>query len=399
MNNVNQIRDWAKTLYKKAPFPVRWIISPLIFCRRSVRQLRVELCRVEGIERSSQMPLSILCGAKGQNKSFLLGLAFAGSFREQILGRVWLWNISKAIHTVGKDCSLMLIEVRKSHRKWLRACNWFFVPCWVIGEIDIPFNREVLNGDSVKSDLRRIRKNGLEYEVTRDPRRFDDFYHNMYVPHISRAHGSEAYIVPYEEKKIQFQKCDLLLVKKDDKDIAGILLRHEPAGPRLWSLGIRDGNQEYLKAGAASALFHFSIQYLAIKGFSRVKIGLSRAFLRDGVLQYKRKLSQRITEGSADGFALKVLSYTPAARAFLRNNPFLFETDGALHSAIFVDPAQTLSQKELEEIHNAHCHPGISKLVIYRLQQGDAANPDTVPPELAEHIVLRSVEDIARTSI
>jgi hypothetical protein len=39
----------------------------------------------------------------------------------------------------------------------------------------------------------------------------------MYVPHISRVHASKAYIVPYEEMRTKFQKCDLLLVKKDKK--------------------------------------------------------------------------------------------------------------------------------------------------------------------------------------
>ena len=243
-------------------------------------------------------------------------------------------------------------------------------------------------------DLRKIRVHSLEFEVTQDPKQFDDFYHNMYVPYISGAHRSSAYIVPYEQMRTKFQNGDLLLIKKQEERIAGFLIVYDKTGPRLWVSGIRDANREYVKAGAMGALYHFSFLYLKDKGFTKVKVGLSRAFSRDGVFQYKRKWSQKIAGTSRSWFALKVLSYPAPAGAFLQKTPFIFEKHGILNSAVFLDVEKPLSAKELKRIEKLNFTPGLSKLFIYHFQHSNPIKQDNATPELFERIVFCSVEDI-----
>jgi hypothetical protein len=320
--------------------------------------------------------------------NYLLGLAFGESFQERYLGRAWLWKIPKMIAEIGQDCSLVIVQVRKSQRKLLRSSNWFYIPNWVGGEIDIPRDPKVTKDSSLKSDFRRIRKHSLQFEVTQDLQRFDDFYHNMYVPQITKAHGSSGFIMSYEYMRAEFQSCDLLLVTKQKKHIAGILIAYEKSGPRLWSLGIRDSNPEYIKDGAVGALFYFSISYLHEKGFKKVNFGRSRAFLRDGVLQYKRKWSQRIVDTSQSRIALKVLSNTNPVKAFLRNNPFIFESNDDLNSAIFLVKEKELSTKDFQKIDKQYFHKGFSKLYIYCFHDCEEIMRKSIPPELSERIVM-----------
>jgi len=394
-DSVSQLIVVARKLYDKVPLRLRWIAFPLVYCYRIFWQHRLNLWLVTGDERVSRRPFSILYSANISNLKYLLGLTFGDSFKERYLGRAWLWNIPKMIAEIGQDCSLMIVQVRKSHFKLLRSSNWFYIPNWVVGEADIPRDPTVTKNSSLKSDFRRIRKNSLQYEVTQNPQRFDDFYHDMYVPQITKAHGSSAFIISYEYMRAEFQNCDLLLVTKQEKHIAGILIAYEKSVPRLWSLGVRDSNPEYIKDGAVGALFYFSMAYLRDKGFKKVKFGRSRAFLRDGVLHYKRKWNQRIVGTSKNGFALKVISCSEAVKVFLHQNPFIFESRGSLHGAIFMDEEKALTPEDFEKIDKQHFHDGLSKLFIYSLQRGDPVKQDSIPPELSERIVLRSAKDMA----
>lgn len=388
------MRSPAEALYQRIPFCFRWVFSPLVFCSRLFRQIRPDVWILSGEEQSSRIPLAVLCSAHNWGRSYLAGLIFGASFQEEYLGRAWLWNVSKMSKKTDRSCSLMLVQVSESLSRLLGKDNWFYIPGWVVGEVDIPPAPVVMNSESVKSDLRRIRKNELQFEVTREIQCFDDFYYHMYVPYITGSHGSSAYVMPYKVMRKRFRNCDLLLVEKQDQQIAGILIEYSKRGARLWSLGVLDGDPKYLKDGVVGALFHFSLLYLEGKGFSKVGFGLSKAFLRDGVLKYKRKWAQKIVGVSRDGFALKILSQTAAARSFLRHNPFMFKNCGSIHAAVFLDEETLVTPQELERIKIEYSHPGLSRLFVYLPHPSDAVKQDVVPAELSGQVVLRSLEDV-----
>ena len=81
---------------------------------------------------------------------------------------------------------------------------------------------------------------------------------------------------------------------------------------------------------------HFGLQHLQNQGYKHASLGYSRPFLHDGALQFKKKWSQRIVSGYADGFAINILSPTPAAEAFLCNNPFIYKRRGVFYAAVFL---------------------------------------------------------------
>jgi hypothetical protein len=333
----------------------------------------LDLWLVEGTEATSEQPLSVLCAGVG---SYLLDLAFGDSYRKHHAGRVWLWSLSRAVKEKGHGCALALIGVRGPYLRFVKLADSFLIPTWVRGEVDIPVGSSVLRNASVKSDIRQIRKHQFHFSITKDPRHFREFYHRMYVPYISAAHGRGAFIRPYEAMKREFDHCELLLVMKEGQSIAGILLTYEKPTPRLWSLGVRDADRRHVKEGAVTALFYFSFMHLEKNGYRVANVGLTRPFLDDGVLRYKKKWGVRIVGTSADWFVLKVLSNTPGACGFVGSHPFIFRNGDDLSGAIFVDSASASPPQELQRIYQRYSIPGVAKLGLYRVGKAGAVEID-----------------------
>jgi hypothetical protein len=344
---------------------------------------------VEGIERHSRLPLSVLCGLPGQMRNYVLGLMFEDGYRRRPIGWYWLWELPRAI-AARPECSMILTRTSESQlKRFMRAGRWIHIPEWVFGEVDLPLDARTLR--RVNGDIRRIRKHQLSYEITRDRRSFDDFYYNMYVPYISKTFGNTAYVYSYRHQKRLFHFCDLILIKQEDRVIAGQFIWYDGDDPPfLESVGIRDGDRQHVQNGAACALYHFAYQYLHEQGYRTVTVGWSKPFLNDGVLQFKRKWGEVITYHRFWGTGLMVASLTPATKSFLCNNPFIFKRDDLLYAAVFVDADKPLTADDLQEIEKDYLHAGLSGLTIYRLPSDDGSASNPAVAELPEHVELRA---------
>jgi hypothetical protein len=388
MQRLSSIAQACLSVLRAIPPALAWIASRPQAALNWLGCFRVELWRVEGEERTSGLPLSLLCAAAGTSKNYVLDLIVKEPYLQRRLGRFWLWNLAAAAGKAGADCSLIVVDTDHSHLKFADSDDWYLVPLWLFGEADLPYDAHV--SSKRKSELRRrIRRQGYEFEVTRDRERFDDFYYNMYVPYIKETHGHCAQVESYKALCEVFRQSDLLLLKNQDGFIAGTLMRYAKAEPYLWESGIRDGNRQYVQDGAAAALYHFCLEYLHGKGYQKVYFGWSRAFLRDGVLQFKKSLSQRIADSYQSGFALRVLSYTPAVNAFLVGNPFIHKRQGHLYAAVFVDGDKPLCAEEMKRIDKEYFHPGLARLYIYLLPGAKPTPPEAVPAEIAERMEIR----------
>ena len=107
--------------------------------------------------------------------------------------------------------------------------------------------------------------------------------------------------------------------------------------PRLWLLGIKDGDQSYFKEHASTACYYFASCYLQAQGYRNVHLGGSRAFLNDGVLQFKKRRGLRVLNRSEGGLVIKVISASDGLKGFFLRNPFVYVDRGELCGAIFVD--------------------------------------------------------------
>jgi hypothetical protein len=159
---------------------------------------------------------------------------------------------------------------------------------------------------------------------------------------------------------------------------------YENGEPRLWSMGVRDGDRRYLKRGALAAVYYFAFRYFTQKGFTNVGLGLSRAFLNDGVLRYKAKWGQRLVGTVPDRIAFTVVDETPASASLLQSNPFIFERSGRLYGAVFLADLDPLPADRVEGMKKEYLHEGLAKLVLF-LPRSGAPPPDL---ELPADVVL-----------
>jgi hypothetical protein len=382
---------WSDRLRATA-FPVALrLAKPLIWLRRRLWPHRVRLWRVESSAGHDQ-PLAVVGGLTDETKHFFLSRAFDGPHREVDLGTARLTDAFDPAWIRKQDCSLIVVETSQTHFRRLKQDGWFFIPIWISGTVHLPIPEEFLKRETVRSDLRKIRREQFEYEITHDEARFNDFYHHMHLPYIRKTHGGAACLDSYAEKRRLSADYDLLLVRQRGQDIAGMLIIHEPAGPRLWSLGVREDGVDHVKDGVLAALYHFSFEHLAARGFKCVNLGSSRAFLHDGVLNFKRKLSQTIAHGSWWGMAFKVSSLTPGTKDFLQKTPFVFLADEQLQGAVFTE--DELSLEKIQKLEKDYLHPGLARLIIYSFRPVENMNP--LSPSLAERIEIRPATDLVR---
>jgi len=349
------MRDIGKEIYHKIPASLRWFFWPVRLLFRLIDISKLDLWILNGEEITSHQELSIAYAGTEINRNYIIKLAYDNSFNEKYLGRVWLWKIFDVVREKSPNCSLMVIAVDKLLWRWFRKRTYFNVPFWVLSLADISLGNSLLQKNlSVRSDIRRIRKNKLSFEITHDSCHFDNFYCNMYKPYIAAVYGNRAIIHPYDDIKREFENGELLLIKKENQHIAGLLLVYQKMQTRPRFLGVKDGNFDYVKEGAIGAIYYFLTRYLKEKGYKRADFGLSRPFLKDGVLCYKRKWGGRqiSTSPQVDGaYYVEPLANTPGLRAFLLNNPFVFIDKGKINAAVFVDRDDSFSQEELEEIY------------------------------------------------
>jgi len=387
-----------KTIHEKIPAGLRRILLRNEFVRRIwmiVNTLILNVWVITGQEILSKQELAIIYIGSEEHKNFLAKLAFGNSYKENYIGITCLWRIFKTVKTHGHFCSLMVAQVPKSTVILFGKKKCFYIPLWVEGEVDISVDiPRLINNESLKSDIRRIKRSKLHFELTHELSQFHNFYYNMYLPYITKAHGNTAIIMKYDSMKKEFKKCDLLFIKKEKEYIAGVLITYTKNVARLWSLGVKDGNLEYIKDGAVGAIFYFSFLHLKEKGFRRVNVGGSRPFYNDGILWYKKKWSQKIVGKHQIGFLIKPLSMTVGIMGFFLNNPFIFVHKNLFNGALFAEAGRSFSREDFQKFYKNYYLTGISKLFIYQFEQVPCGRRQAVPPELSDKITICSADSL-----
>jgi hypothetical protein len=319
--------------------------------RERVRLFRPTVWCIEGTERHTGCPLKIIYAGRKIHQRYFSHIAFGDGPHREALGRTWTWRVARFLRN-HPDADMLITETSAAYFEKFAAREDFFIPLWVEGQIFHSRLDRHLRG-SLRDDLRKVRKHGYSYEITRDPEKLRMFHHEMYEPYISMVHGDRAALMSLDALLSKAGHADLLLVRCAEDYVAGGVFLYEGGAVRTWSLGIRHGNHAHVRKGAIAALYYYKILYLKEQGYDSFNAGASRAFLRDGALQYKRKWGMTLTGPRPGGFWLRRLSQSPGVLAFLVNNPFIYARDNTLHGMAYsVDAAPTEeTSRQLGKLH------------------------------------------------
>jgi len=251
-------------------------IFPLRMLVRGFTCLCFEVYRIDGKERQFYFITSF------KFDSYLIE-QFCTNAKITKTGELYAWNLRRFIR--AQDTSI--IDMHK-----------YLAPFFRDGLITAPWVKQVLDLQiPTEQILRHIRERkkitGFQVEISRDIRDLKNFYEKIYAPYILKRYPN-ASIVDFEtfDEYLLKKSGELLIIKKNGLPVGGAccVLIHQTY---YWRInGLID--ERFLKEGAMAAIYYFSIQRAKERKARSIDFGMSRPFLSDGVLSYKRKWQAKI---------------------------------------------------------------------------------------------------------
>ena len=333
---------------------------------RLVRNLKFNVYILSGKD-PQERPFSLMYVGHEGNRNYLARMVLGDNHKTIESLKIWLWSLKGEIGRKRKSCDLIVMEDSERVRRFIDPKEMLVVPTWIGWKADISdeISAIVKRDRSLQSDIRRIRKNKLTFEVAKDEVDFEEFYQKMYLPYITSVHGDRASLTAYDKMKNHFPECDLIVVRRGKEKMGGMLIQYNNEMPRLWSIGVMDARLDYLKAGVIGALYYFSIIHLKKQGHSKVHYGATRAFLNDGVLRYKKKWGIQVANPPKQTFLIRIESVSSKLKAFLLNNPFIHVEKDSLQAAVFIDNAELPTGPEIQRLRKDYFLNGLSGLNLY----------------------------------
>jgi hypothetical protein len=378
-----------RKIYHNLPYILKKVFIPLTFAVSLIYSFRIKHWLLTGEEKSSGNELVFTYAGNEWNKNYFAGLAFRGSYSEKYLGVKWLWQINGEKQNSHPYSAMLVREIPANIAFLFQNNRDFQIPNMINLETEIPENitslldsrsvdSSLLKNRSLKSDLTRIKRNKLAFEVTEELSHLTDFYHNMYIPYTKKSHDNKAVYTTIEWIRQQYKPWDLLFIKQGDKRSGGILLSYRENKGHLKLMGIVDGDVQLLQDGITGALYYFSLCHIREKGYKIAVLGYTRPFLKDGVLRYKKRWRPRIEGTFNRRFILRVLSIGPGVKSFLINNPFVYIEGSKLKGAVFTGNDRESEDAGSNAIYSNYYIDGLSEIYRYRIMDA-GLTPELIP--------------------
>jgi len=327
---------------------------------------------LKGKEKKSGESLNALISGKDNAVAFFSDLLYSGQPSKTDLGKSFVWKVKSKARAVQPNPDLIFVEFDRFYASIFERKGFVPLPKWVLFTLDIsksfPELMRAIKNKSLDNNLRKMKKNEFSFEITRDPEKFDLFYHHMYVPLAEKRFGEASWIFDYHHLKRLLENGQLLLVKRNNEYLSGALLLERGKSVFSHSLGVKEGNIEYIGQGAITASYYFTIHWAKKSGYEWIDFGYCRPFLKDGVFVYKKRwgmVIKNINRSMGLGvFGLRIFRITKSVRSFLAENPFVFIDHNKLRGLIVADQDQPLTSENVQLLMRIHHIHGLDNTVI-----------------------------------
>jgi GNAT acetyltransferase-like protein len=322
---------------------------------------------VEGRLKGSTQDIRCLYVGEANFQRYLFGIMFDGSAR---LTRSWQAHLPRLRETFSReDFDIGIALIPKQYEPALRDTYHYRATKNVrqVTCISAPWEALTRSWRNYSDARRKIRKAGLEYRVSHDLDDLNEFYHQMFLPHIRKQYGSRAYLDDYGEFRRYFEKGFLILVEERGRPIAGGLCAIEGDTLVYYRAGVLRGSDEYVKKGAQAAIYYSMLLYARENRLAKVNFIMSHAFINDGVYRHKAGWGAGVSpdDKSPDSLLYFVPQGNLAGIAFFQNNPALVLND---QGSLDVLTGWTGNGEELPAIRQRILHawavPGLRSLQI-----------------------------------
>ena len=379
--NRNLINTLANIYYERLPKWLLKIIDPFVEPAYSIIHRTysivsdilpsVSLFKVNGNANSPD--LTLLIAGKGTTFQFLLDRIYNSEPKAIREGKRLIWRIP---FLEKFQVNAILIEADRCFSRFLSQRGFVAIPEWVLFTMDVSRPAEEILERWKKRErenIRKVRKHHYVYEAVCDHEKLHFFYYKMFLPYIRPRFGKLAFLVSFGYMENFMQRGgELLLVKKGDEYVSGILISTATSIPMVAFMGVKDGRKDYVVKGAISALYYYTIIWAKERGYTKLDFGHCRPILNDGLFLYKKKLGMRIHRSPRKHRTLyisidRLKPYHPYLEQFLINNPLIYEDKGQLKGLLFVQGNDQFIRQEVENIKRKYSIPGLKGFTVVPL--------------------------------
>jgi hypothetical protein len=282
---------------------------------------------------------------------------------------IFIPSIKKIVRTSSHGIDICVAVLPLSWEKELgKQCD-FKTQEWVHQFLTLSSSADVSNerlDRKLREAGRKVKKEGFDYRISNDLRDFDIFYHDMYLPTAQKQFGTLSIVEPYEELKSVFLKGFLLFAMGNGSPVAGTLNFFQDKVLIGHRLGVLHGDQDYIKRGAQSAIYYFTIRFALERSSDMMDLLYSRPFLEDGVYRHKREWGAAVSpyDESKTWAYFFILNRGDKTARFFEKNPLIIHTEEGLMGLLGIVDATELSPEKRQELIKKHYAPGLKGLVL-----------------------------------
>ena len=284
------------------------------------------------------------------------------------------WQLNQIVQNYESSVDLVVIDVSFPVTLWVKCSGFLVVPRWIMQRVDIANTWADVMGRLRRKTRREaqrvIRKYNYHARVIEGQLWAEDFYEQLYQPHIEKRYGDAAVVVSREQFTKECSRGKIIQLVHNEKVISAALLLH--AGRHLsieWTGMIPDLHKN-LKLGATDALDYFTLLYAYLQGYDFLDMGPSRASLNDGLLRYKSKWGavvyrKKIPQGR---LMIKPVHSIDAVSSAITNHKFLSLEEGRLVSRVLLKG--DMDQDTIEQVITNEWVEGLNRLSVFLQSDG-----------------------------
>lgn len=373
---------WIERAYWALPKPLRVAIA------NGGYRVTAPFRRIRNLAQSFSPPVWRIAGERDGHPLTLVykgGSQGAHYFAQRMGGREVAPEPMAPALPRSDDADVEIVEVDRLFAARARRAGALVVPQWVGFEIalDVPggYEAPIHGNKSLRSDLRRLRRDELRRGTTQDPALFDVFYEEMYRPHLSARHGDAARRSSRWWMRRLMEQGALLQVLRRDEFVGGDIVIRRGREAVAMIMALRLGGEGELSPGLTAALYHFAIEWALEQGCRKIDFGQCRSILNDGLVRYKRKWEMRVRDDRLRVdrvLAVKVRRFGPAVLRFLVDNPMFVLEPGGLAGWVFDDSREPVARDRLRELFHGVLTVGLERFCV--------ASPAGLAPGAAEAV-------------
>ena len=345
----------------------------------AARDRHADAIWISGREKHSGEPLSVFYFGSGRSFDHLMDKLYAGyATYERCDEDRPMWSARRALAAPG-PVDLVIGDLPWPYYHLVSSTRYVHIPGWIVQKLSLPATWEDVVGrfrkNTRSTDLRKIRKNKLEFRVTRDREAIERFYDSMYLPYTERRFAGLAVIDDREEIVGLGVTGGLLQVMQGERVLAAVVLTKWKQSMHFLWFGLPDGLDESLADGALSGLYYFTIQHAHAQGCNEVNFSYTIPLLNDGIYRYKRKWGAGVHAWPFGRMLVRPLNFGPAVESFFVHQPLVAHGRGGLVGKVMVADG-ALTVEGAGEIRERYLSDGLQTLQIYSarpLSSQDAA--------------------------